>query len=35
MPPPYVATGVDVASDGTVYFSANRNNGVYRLRPMR
>ena len=35
MPPPYVATGVDVASDGTIYFSANRNNGIYRVRPMR
>ena len=35
MPPPNGATGVDVASDGTIYFSANRNNGIYRVRPMR
>ncbi len=33
MPPPYVATGVDVGADGTVYFSANRNNAIYRVRP--
>jgi sugar lactone lactonase YvrE len=35
MPPPNVATGVDVAADGTIYFSANRNNAIYRVRPMR
>lgn len=35
MPPPYVATGVAVAADGTVYFSANRNNAIYRIRPAR
>ena len=35
MPPPYVATGVAVGADGTVYFSANRNNGIYRVRPVR
>ena len=35
MPPPYVATGVDVAADGTIYFSANRNNAIYRIRPVR
>ncbi len=35
MPPPYVATGVTVAPDGTVYFSANRNNAIYRVRPVR
>lgn len=35
MPPPYVATGLDVASDGTIYFSANRNNAIYRIRPTR
>lgn len=34
MPLPYVATGVDVGADGTVYFSANRNNAIYRVRPM-
>ena len=35
MPPPYVPTGVAVGSDGTVYFSANKDNGVYRVRPQR
>ena len=35
MPPPYVATGVAVAADGTVYFSANRDNAVYRIKPSR
>lgn len=35
MPPPCVATGVDVGPDGTVYFSANRNNAIYRIRPVR
>lgn len=35
MPPPYVPTGVDVAADGTVYFSADRNNAIYRVRPAR
>jgi sugar lactone lactonase YvrE len=35
MPPPYVATGVAVGADGAVYFSANRNNGIYRIRPQR
>ena len=35
MPPPYVATGVAVGSDGAVYFSADRNNGIYRVRPQR
>ncbi|OYU75068.1 MAG: hypothetical protein CFE45_33475, partial [Burkholderiales bacterium PBB5] len=35
MPPPYVATGVAVGADGAVYFSANRNNGIYRVRPQR
>lgn len=35
MPPPYVPTGVDVAADGTLYFSADRNNAVYRIRPAR
>jgi sugar lactone lactonase YvrE len=35
MPPPYVVTGVAVGEDGTVYFSADRNNGVYRVRGQR
>ena len=35
MPPPYVATGVDVGPDGTIYFSANRNNAIYKVRPLR
>jgi len=35
MPPPYVPTGVAVGADGTVYFSANKDNGVYRIRPQR
>ena len=35
MPPPSVATGVDVGSDGSIYFSANRNNAIYRIRPVR
>ena len=35
MPPPYVPTGVAVASDGSVYFSADRNNAIYRIRPKR
>ena len=33
MPPPYVVTGVAVAADGTVHFSADRNNAIYRVRP--
>jgi streptogramin lyase len=35
MPPPYVATGVTVDGAGNVYFSANRNNAIYRVRPQR
>lgn len=35
MPPPYVATGVTVAADGRVFFTANRNNAVYCIKPMR
>ncbi|MED5619966.1 Vgb family protein [Ideonella sp. BN130291] len=35
MPPPYVPTGVAVGGDGTVYFSADRDNGIYRVRPQR
>lgn len=35
MPPPYVVTGVAVDADGQVYFSADRNNAIYRIRPQR
>jgi hypothetical protein len=35
MPPPYVVTGVAVAGDGAIYFTADRNNALYRIRPMR
>jgi sugar lactone lactonase YvrE len=35
LPPPNIATGVDVGSDGTIYFSANKNNAIYRVRPKR
>jgi hypothetical protein len=35
LPPPYVVTGVTVAGDGTVVFSADRNNAIYRVRPQR
>ena len=35
MPPPYVVTGVAVGADGQVYFSANRDNAIYRVRPQR
>ena len=35
MPPPYVVTGVAVGADGNVYFSANKNNAIYRIRPQR
>jgi len=35
MPPPYVVTGVAVGPDGTIYFSADKNNAAYRVRPQR
>ena len=35
MPPPYIVTGVAVGADGTVYFSADKNNAIYRLRTQR
>ena len=35
MPPPYVPTGVAVGADGAIYFSADRNNAVYRIKPQR
>ena len=33
LPPPYLTTGVAVAADGTVYFSADRDNGIYKIKP--
>lgn len=33
LPPPYVPTGVAVGADGTVFFSADRDRGIYRVRP--
>ena len=35
LPPPYVPTGVAVGPDGTIYFSADRNNAVYKIAPGR
>lgn len=35
LPPPYIATGVAVGSDGTIYLSADRNNAIYRIRPLK
>ncbi|MFO1219548.1 MAG: hypothetical protein U1E89_14365 [Burkholderiaceae bacterium] len=35
LPPPGVATGVAVDAQGNVYFSADRNNALYRVRPQR
>lgn len=35
LPPPYVPTGVAVGADGAVYFTADRNNALYRVRPAR
>jgi len=35
LPPPYVVTGVAVGRDGTVYMAADRNNAIYRIRPVR
>lgn len=33
--PTYVVTGVAVGGDGTVYVTADQNNGLYRIRPAR
>lgn len=33
MPPAYLATGVAVAGDGTIYVTADMNNSVVRLKP--
>jgi sugar lactone lactonase YvrE len=35
MPPPYVVTGVAVDGDGIIYYSADRNNGIYKISPLR
>ncbi|MET3180169.1 UNVERIFIED_ORG: streptogramin lyase [Variovorax guangxiensis] len=35
LPPPYVVTGVAVGADGTIYMAADRNNAIYRIRPVR
>ena len=35
MPPPYVPTGVTVGADGSIYFSADKNNAIYRIRPQK
>jgi sugar lactone lactonase YvrE len=29
----YVPTGVAVSADGIIYYTANRNNAIYRVRP--
>jgi streptogramin lyase len=34
LPPPYVVTGVAVGRDGTIYMAADRNNAIYRIRPV-
>lgn len=33
--PTYVVTGVAVGGDGTIYVTADQNNGLYRIRPAR
>ena len=35
MTPPYVVTGVAVDADGSIYYRADRINGMYRIRPGR
>ena len=35
LPPPYVPTGVAVGADGSIYMSADRNNAIYRIKPVR
>jgi len=35
LPPPYVVTGVAVGRDGSIYMAADRNNAIYRIRPVR
>ncbi|MFT4268293.1 MAG: hypothetical protein QM586_13915, partial [Xenophilus sp.] len=34
-PPANAPTGVAVGGDGSVYFSSDMNNGIYRIRPAR
>jgi len=34
LPPPYVVTGVAVGRDGTIYMAADRDNAIYRIRPV-
>jgi len=34
-PPANAPTGVAVGGDGSVYFSSDVNNGIYRIRPTR
>lgn len=31
MPPPYIPTGVAIDARGNIYFSADRNNAIYRI----
>ena len=33
MPPTGIPTGVAVAADGTIFFSSDIDNGLYRLQP--
>ncbi len=35
LPPSYVPTGVAVGADGVIYMSADRNNAIYRINPVR
>ncbi len=35
LPPPYVPTGVAVGADGVIYMSADRNNAIYKIKPVR
>jgi glucose/arabinose dehydrogenase len=33
MPPAYLATGVAVVADGTLYLTCDMNNSLVRLKP--
>lgn len=35
LPLPNIPTGVAVGADGSIYMSADRNNAIYRIRPVR